>query len=137
MEIFLVSAIWLFMGAACAYFAQIRGRDPIAWFVLGMLLGIIAFAVLMFLPSLDPSVAPKEEGEEELEEPLVVENNHLQEWFYMDDTHLQKGPISFFALQKLIDQGDLTRDSYVWSSGMSEWTAIKNLPDLMTSIPAR
>lgn len=44
----------LVFGAFCAYLADEKGRSAVAWFMLGLLFGIIALLVLMALPKERP-----------------------------------------------------------------------------------
>ena len=66
MQLFLTITLCLLIGAATAYFANQRGRDPLVWFMVGMLLGIFGLALLFLLP-------PVLEGEEKSEEELASE----------------------------------------------------------------
>lgn len=42
----------------------------------------------------------------------------------------QQGPYELGALQALVNQGTLTGATLVWSSGMANWTAAKDVPDV-------
>lgn len=128
MSLFISIALWLIIGAISAYYAQLRGRDPISWFVIGMLLGLIGLLILFFLPQLEQKVVPEEESLI-LKEPQKSPNYRLNSWFYLDSTHTQQGPISYLTLEKLLDQGELTGSSLVWSEGMEGWRPIETLPD--------
>lgn len=132
MEIILTFTLWLIIGAGAAYWAQLKGRDPIAWFVIGMLLGIFSLIILYFLPVLDSKASPLGEEEEEVisDLPVFQDNRTLQDWYYLDNDNLQQGPLPFHKLQKLVDQKALSDNTLVWSDGMHEWTRVENLPEL-------
>ena len=61
MEIMLVM-YWMTAAVACAIVASIKGRSVLGWFLLGVLLGVIALLIVLSLSSLiiDPN-APTEE----------------------------------------------------------------------------
>lgn len=131
MTLFISIALWLIIGATSAYYAQLRGRDPISWFVIGMLLGVIGLLILFFLPQLEQKVVP----EDNLLEPIppltpMGQSVRFKEWFYLDPNHVQQGPVSFLALEKLIDQGYLTHHSLIWSEGMEGWTPVESINEL-------
>lgn len=41
------------------------------------------------------------------------------------------GPFDEAELSRLITQGQLTRQTYLWKSGMSDWILAENLPDIL------
>lgn len=132
MEILLTVALWILMGTATSYFAHQRGRDPFAWFLIGMLLGILGFLLLFLLPRAEP---PKEDPEFELEElvgeipkPVPQESYRFKDWFYLDDKQKQFGPLNFQHLRKIWEQGKLSDSTFVWSEGMQDWRKIQDLP---------
>ena len=51
MEIMLVM-YWMTAAAACAIVASIKGRSVLGWFLLGVLLGVIAMLIVLSLSSL-------------------------------------------------------------------------------------
>ncbi|MCM3765094.1 RDD family protein [Neobacillus niacini] len=51
-------------------------------------------------------------------------------WFYIRD-HQQQGPVGLFELKKLLEQGILTRDSFVWNKDLDCWHPAKTL-DLLS-----
>ena len=42
----------------------------------------------------------------------------------------QAGPFPQDGLQRLVDGGQLTRDTLVWKQGMANWTDAGDVPDL-------
>ena len=133
MTLFISIALWLIIGATSAYYAQLRGRDPISWFVIGMLLGIIGLIILFFLPQLEQKVVPEDSPIEPvpLAAPSSTQCIRFKEWFYLDPTHTQQGPISYLTLERLIDQGQLKSSSLIWSEGMEGWSPVDSIPDFV------
>ncbi len=50
MEIFI--AVWVCMAIACAIVATNKGRSGLGWFILGGLFSVLAFVIVLVLPSL-------------------------------------------------------------------------------------
>jgi hypothetical protein len=121
---------------AAAYFAKLKGRDPILWFVIGFLFTIPALILLYLLPDSnesdvtmtvsepDPSLTP---SPTKVIERLPDENKL---WYYLDQEHEQMGPVSVVALRDLWNTGLLEPGSLVWTEGMSKWETIEELPEL-------
>lgn len=139
MDMILPFFIWMFIGVITAYFAQKRGRDPLIWFMIGMLLGVLGLIVLLILPASKANVEPINEKIEEAflpssPAPLVPEETALpfltKEWFYIDSLKQQQGPISFDSLKKIWYEQQLSDQTYVWSEGMEGWEHIGQMPQL-------
>lgn len=130
MEILVVIISWLLFGGASSYFAKQRGRDPFAWFLIGMFLGILGLLLLFLLPPLTAPVQVVEEKSEELE-PLEDEMPYsLKAWYYLDQTHNQIGPVSYNQLKK----ANLQSDSLIWCEGMPEWQPVAELPEIKEAL---
>lgn len=119
------------IAAGNAYFAKQRGRDPVGWFLIGLLLGIFGLVILFLLP--------KKKGGNELEVdedqilrgiPENEEDFTLKDWYYIGDEDQQVGPISFRELSRRWDQGILIEETYVWCEGMDNWERIGDLQAL-------
>lgn len=140
MEILVVVFSWLLFGGASSYFAAQRGRDPFAWFLIGMLLGILGLLLLFLLPPIQSEdVSKKGKGEESFEfDPSlnseVPFNLRYKDWFYLDDKREQKGPLPFSQLKKEWTQEKLFPHTLVWSEGMGSWQKIEDLPDLKEAL---
>lgn len=131
MQIFISLVLWLIMGALNAYYANTKGRDPIAWFMLGIPLGLLGLVILYFLPALKEQEAP--------EENYIEEDQHLidiihKDWFYLDDKSNQQGPIPFHKLKTRIIEGKVKNDSLIWSEGMDEWKKLNEVPLVLEKI---
>lgn len=135
MSMLVIILMWTLFGAASAYYAQIKGRDPILWFVLGALLGILSLIILFFLPAVETKEAPPSEEEEAIvEEPSSYKSMRFKEWFYMDQNHHQKGPVSFTVLQRLYFDKALSLSTLVWTEGMEGWSKIEDLSELKDAL---
>lgn len=140
MEILVVVISWLIFGGASSYFASQRGRDPFAWFLIGMLLGILGLLLLFLLPPVEAAKEEKEEIQEgEGENPPIAASESassylIKEWFFLDDKRQQTGPYSFSNLKRNWDLGKLTAATLVWSEGMEAWKPIDELPKLKEAL---
>lgn len=47
-------------------------------------------------------------------------------WFYIRD-HQQQGPVGIFELKKLVEQGILTAESFIWTQEMEGWQTMNSL----------
>lgn len=144
MTLFLSIVLWILLGWVTSYFAQQRGRDPLIWFLIGMLLGLIGLLLLFILPPVEEesgAQSPSEEAELSGEPKMVVEMldekslpfQHLN-WFYMDLDHKQIGPISFKQLKDTWMENKVGPGTFVWSEQMSNWKKIEELPDLKIAL---
>lgn len=132
MELFVVILSWLVFGGAASYFASQRGRDPFAWFMIGMLLGILGLLLLFLLPPLEEA---KDEvvTEESVEEAVPVASepaDRLSVWYYLDKNRAQVGPVPFNTLKRAWDDKLITGDTLVWREGMGAWKKVAELPSL-------
>lgn len=130
MELIIVIISWILFGGAASYFAGQRGRDPFAWFFIGMLLGILGLLLLFLLPSLSTSQeVPKEIAEERPKEESWT-GIRLKEWYYLDGAHQQVGPSPYSALRDMWISKKISDQTYVWCEGMEKWKKIGELPEL-------
>lgn len=134
MSMFLIITMWVLFGAAAAYYGQIKGRDPILWFVLGALFGAFSLIILFFLPNLEPKQVPVE-AEVVIDEGSSAPSPRFRDWFFMDNAHIQQGPVTYLVLQRQIFNGKLTGNTLVWSEGMGGWSKIDELDELKELIP--
>lgn len=135
----------LIIAAFTAYYANRKGRNPLLWFIIGILLGIFAPLILLFFSSVksersddglptmtmskpDPSLGNVSQGTPLSGEVKLQEEDKL--WYYLDQNHQQMGPVSIIALRELWNRGQLELNSYVWSDGMEQWQKVESLPDL-------
>lgn len=143
--------VLLLIGVATGYLAKQRGRDPITWFLVGCILGLLGLLILFVFPSM-ADVKPEEEEEEPEEidyedveeeeepfeeepEPLAVASapmaeestpeeepeEEITEWYYVNAERDQEGPFSHEELQKLHADGIITDETLIWTDGMEDW----------------
>lgn len=133
MEILVVIVSWLLFGGASSYFAKQRGRDPFAWFLIGMLLGILGLLLLFLLPPLTSN------QEEEPAKKVTAETEsdslfRLKAWYYLDDQRNQIGPASFSQLKKESELGKIHPNTLLWCEGMTDWKPLSELPQVKEAI---
>jgi hypothetical protein len=131
---------WLLIGAATAYFAQQRGRDPLIWLVIGIFLGLLGLLLLFLLPSVkgdQPKDADAQAFRKEPQEPVIQTAPAIQDhsylvrdWFYLDAEPKQQGPVTFDFLKKIWREGQIGIGTFVWCDGMEKWKKIDELDSL-------
>lgn len=62
---------------------------------------------------------------------LPVFQNKQEQEYVLAINGEQKGPFSVSKLHEMMRSGEITVESYVWRSGMSEWKMIKDCPDII------
>jgi hypothetical protein len=136
----------LIIASLTAYYASRKGRNPLLWFIIGILLGIFAPLILLFFPAVKNNVtdngmptmtvSPPDHAHQQLSQPppTPAELKRQQEeeklWYYLDQNHQQVGPVSVVALRELWHRGQLELNNYVWTDGMEQWEKVDNLPQL-------
>ncbi len=131
MQNLLVILVWLTMGYVTSKFAEGRGRDPVAWFVFGILGGIFALAAVFLLP---PLVKDEEEKEVEVVVVNKFEGIEESEWFYLGVDSKQVGPVEYRDLFLAWDDGVVKEDTFVWREGMLEWLKVEDVPLLLEKL---
>lgn len=143
----ILSLIFLILIAGLtAYYAGRKGRNPVLWFIIGILLGIFAPLILMLLPVVKDQNANKElptmtilnpdSSLHQMPQPPLTESELKRQaeedklWYYLDKNHQQVGPVSFIALRELWNRGQLELNHYVWTEGMKQWEKVDTLPEL-------
>lgn len=142
-DVLLSFILLLIIASFTAYYANRKGRNPLLWFIIGVLLGIFAPLILLFLSSVkpvdsdiptmsvsnpDPSLDQLDQAPPQVNLQSSEEENKL--WYYLDQNHQQIGPVSIIALRELWNRGQLEITSYVWSDGMEQWQKVDSLPEL-------
>ncbi|MEM8728101.1 MAG: DUF4339 domain-containing protein [Chlamydiota bacterium] len=119
---------WTVIGYLSSRIARNRGRNPLIWFALGIILGLIAVIVLYILPS-KRVVAPVEilSGKQD-GAPSDSASETL--WYYLDRNNRRYGPMSFDALKNARDSDRIDRSTYVWNENMKGWETLESLSDL-------
>lgn len=134
MEVVIVIISWLLFGGASSYFAGQRGRDPFAWFFIGMLLGILGLLLLFLLPPVNQEEAISKEIALEKPKEESWTGIRLKEWYYLNSDRQQVGPSPYSALRDMWDLKKITDQTYVWCDGMEGWKKIAEMPELKEAL---
>ena len=138
----------LIIAGFTAYYANTKGRNPILWFILGLLLGIFAPLILLFLPKAKqktdgyptmtvskPDASLKDDAQPPpLPDEFQQQTEENKLWYYLDKDHQQIGPVSIYAMRELWNRGTLDLNQYVWTEGMDKWEKVDNLPELKSTL---
>lgn len=120
---------WLFLGVLGAHFAKLRGRSPLAWFAIGLMIGIFGLATLFLLPKIQKKarLTPARKA------PLPPKRSEawLKMWYYLDPAHAQQGPFEFPDLIKTWKEKRISEATYIWGEGMQEWKRLSDHPELI------
>lgn len=115
---------WILFGLICAYLANKRGRNPYAWFGIGLFLGVFGILLLVVIPK-------KNQIKEEivhLAPPVKTEPEVL--YYYLDENHKQKGPVNLSFLKYEFQNKRINSSTYVWTESMDDWKKIENLGEI-------
>lgn len=138
MRMLISIALLLFFAFISAYLAKQRGRDPIGWFMIGILLGIFSPLLLLLLKPLNKEGLEENEIDENIKLAPPLEETPKQysnkEWFYLDKANKQQGPIYFNTFKSLWLEEKISPSTYVWSEGMQNWMRIRELPGFVESL---
>ncbi len=63
----------------------------------------------------------------------MSEGNAQAEWYYVGH-YGQLGPLTLAQMSELAGDGVISQETYVWRSGMSDWTQAMNVTDLRASL---
>lgn len=134
MQLFIVIFFWLFFGFLTAYIARSKGRDPKTWFLVGVLLGLLAIATILLVPRKKDTIiiAKNNKPAEPLPKVVTVQENPLlsQQWYYLDQNHQQYGPVYFSALKDLYQTQHISEGTFIWTEGMENWKKLDDHSEL-------
>ncbi len=99
--------------------AKKKNRNTRVWAISGFLFGIFALITLALLPK-QPTM-PLVNKDETTDDPQPSITLSPDVWYYLDQEHATKGPISFNRLQELVFSGKLKKSAYVWHESMKDW----------------
>ncbi len=137
MQLFLTIALCLIISAATAHFANQRGRDPLIWFMLGMLLGLFGLLLLFLLPIVEEENSEESPTIEQKRKPQPLSATHdylVKDWFYYDRNREMQGPIRFEKLKELWKNAEINEGSFIWTEGMAEWQKLEEVHGLYTHL---
>jgi GYF domain 2 len=132
-QIFLSVILWLMIGSATAYYANQRGRDPVVWFMIGMLLGLFGLLLVFILPS--GKTENKEQSIDSTHDITVftaVPDYPLVGYYYYDRNQNRQGPLSLDDLKNAWTQKQVDKETFVWYEGLLDWKKIEELQNLLT-----
>jgi hypothetical protein len=124
MQAFLSILLSVVLGLGCGYFARLRGRNPLTWFIAGVFFGIFAFIVLFILPARKFKEASHFENtySQKIFKLTILSPSHEEKlWYFLDEAKTQIGPMSFDALSKAWNEGKIQKHTYVWNESMENW----------------
>lgn len=124
--------MWAIIGLLSALFAKERGRDPYAWFFIGMLGGIFALIALFLLPTLKPQDTTVIDVKAERLPPQHTFGDH--DWFYLDSTRNNVGPLPFYEMQNLFEEGKIGATTLIWNQNETEWKKVEAFPGLLEAL---
>lgn len=131
----------LVAGAVTAFAARRMGRNPFLWFFIGAFFGLLLAGGALFLLYKFPTKnRPAHSKSSTGDLPAGIKNETLplffekNEWYYLNESHQQQGPVPFASLKTSWKQGNIVEKTYVWSLGMEAWRVIRELPQLHASL---
>lgn len=157
-------ALSFIVAGICSWIAYKKKRNPLGWFLGGLLFSFLALIVLAFLPPLDPprsygsasgqfykktsqaSNAYKASSASQQDVEISVhglseerfEGSSIEinnfNWYYLDPQHRSKGPFSLFDLKSLWRNREVSQETFVWNDSMRDWMRIKNIPSLLEKL---
>lgn len=110
-----------------SFFAFRKGRDPILFFFLGGLFGLLPLFYLAFAKKKQvPVLATGPEAP--AESPLPRRG-----WYYLAKDETQIGPVSLQDLLTAWDRKEISSSTYVWNERMNDWSQIAHVPALLST----
>lgn len=129
-DIVIIVIVALIMGYVNRRYAARKGYGPI-WFLIGFFFGMFALLTLHLLPN--KKILQQLQNPPAPAKPYFHPFSQVQ-WFYLNTSHEQIGPLSFEQLTKTWQEKVTNEKTYVWSENLSQWEFIENLPELQTEL---
>ena len=129
--------IWVVLGSLAAVSASLRGRSPLAWFLIGSLLGWYGLLLLFILPpiSAEGTVPSKPSGTPALAPKIPAEQPQefapAGEWYFLDGAKTICGPLTPQMLKDKWKNGVLFSETWVWSDSIVDWKKIAQVQLLL------
>lgn len=114
--------ISVIFGMISCYMAHSRNKNPFLWFFIGFIFGIFGFFALF--------LAPKKKVLKNIPPPQpipVLQGPVDKFWFYLDPDRQQIGPVSYNAITKAFEMGQISKTTYVWHQDLTEWKQLGEL----------
>ncbi len=113
-------------GLISSFLAFKKKKNPYLWFLIGSFFGILGLFAIFLLPQ--TSKSQKKSPTTDIKSPQNLMPGPVDKvWFYLDPTHKQIGPISYQAINKALDIGEISPTTYVWHENLSSWKKIEEL----------
>lgn len=90
---------------------------------------------LSFKSSQGPPAVPTQEHTSSSVKSKVPPLKSDQREFYYEISGAREGPVSFFQLQTLVQQGVVTKQTQVWHDGLADWTLAAQVDGLAATFP--
>lgn len=140
---YMIILVGLLFAGLTAYFAKVRGRNPITWFFIGIMLGVLGLLLVLLLPAQTKQgegrqreVAPANLSEVHSEAASPIDNarnlppikriptSSSIQWYYVDENQNITGPLKIDALRKefALKKADIT--TYIWCEEFEDWTQL-------------
>lgn len=126
-QIFCTILMSMVLALGCSQLAKKRNRDPMIWFISGLIFGIFALIILLFMPMRRPPVAIHQKSPPP---PLLtlLQPDHVGKlWYFIDENKNQLGPMSFEALSRAWKEGKIRDKTYVWNEAMENWQPFQDI----------
>ena len=122
----ITAVMWIVIGALCSITAKKNGKNPYTWFFIGLFFGIFGFIALLLTKMVRrkatkaPSLAPAASA------MLPVSLPH-QNWYYLEGTTEQKGPVSLKCIIDLKEKGIITDSTLLWNECTVSWKKLEEV----------
>ena len=135
------AAIALFLTVSATKLALKRGQNPYFWALTTLLFGFFALAILYLLPLKEnkQETVPALVSRSEMTNPIPSEDGDAfvpqsskdyRLWYYLDQEGKAVGPMSKNILLNCLNQGQITRQSFIWSDHMVEWKKLLDVVEI-------
>lgn len=121
---FLMSTLF---GLMASYFAVRRKRNPYLWFSVGFIFGIFGLCAFFIAPQKKRGRRKGQLPKREARPAPILQGPSDKFWFYLDTNHAQVGPISYSAILKALNLGQISKNTYVWHENLDEWKKAEDL----------
>jgi predicted PurR-regulated permease PerM len=127
---FLISILIAF---ACSHFAKKKGRNSSLWFMSGAFFGVFALIVLLFLPKLKRTAAQQASSAPVKLLRALIPAQMSKFWYYLDEEKKQFGPMSFEALSRAWEEGEVQAHTLLWNEDLENWKRLDEVTSPFTS----
>jgi hypothetical protein len=118
-------------GLISSYLAYRGGKNPILWFLVGVLFGFFGVFALFFSGHFKKKKpAPPNNGIEPKPYLLGPSNKF---WYYLDASGTQVGPMSYNGMTTAWKDGRVPITAFVWHEELIDWQPLQDLIRLENS----